>query len=67
LPAVEVICVADPSKPSLSLPHASFAGWLNDQEILAVENGILFIFDVSKNTRKNSGIKVSREPEVFVR
>jgi hypothetical protein len=67
LPAVEVFRVAEPTKPLLTLPRASFAGWLNDREILAVENGALFTFDISKNTRTDTGIKISKESGVFVR
>jgi hypothetical protein len=67
LPAVEIIRVSDPSRPLLSLPHASFAGWLSDQEILIVEDGVLATLDILKNTRKNSGIRVSKESAVFVR
>jgi hypothetical protein len=67
LPAVEAFRIADQTKPLLSLPHASFAGWLNDREILAVENGVLFTFDILKSTRKDTGIKVPKESGVFVR
>lgn len=38
LPAVEVVRVEDPEKPATKILRATLVGWINDQEILLVEN-----------------------------
>ena len=67
LPGIEVLRVADPMKPLISLPRATLAGWLNNQEILGIENGLLFTFNIAQNARKETGIKVPKKSSVFVR
>jgi hypothetical protein len=67
LPAVEVFRTADPSKPATLLPHATLVGWLDDNEMLVVENGFLVARDVRKNTRRISPIKAGKESLVFLR
>jgi hypothetical protein len=67
MPVTEVISVTNPSKPLLSLPHAEFAGWLNGDEILMVENGVLTVVDIAGGIRKSSPIKVRDLSTVYVR
>ncbi len=66
LPETEVISLANRTRPLVSLPRASFAGWLSDHEILVVENGVLTGYDVVSKMRRISGIKVSSPSVVFV-
>ena len=63
LPMTEVISLSNPARPLHLLHHASFAGWLNDREILIVENGLLTAFDTAAKTRRVSRITV---PDIFL-
>jgi hypothetical protein len=67
LPAVEVVRVEDPEKPAARLPRATLVGWINDQEILLVENDQLVAFNLVSNTRRISQIKVVRPYYAFLR
>lgn len=67
LPAVEVLRLNDPPKRTAMIPHARLVGWVNDQEILLVENGLLVSYNVVSGRRRKSEIKVSRESYAFLR
>ncbi len=67
LPAVEVISPADPGKRLAFLPHATLIGWLNEKEILIVEDHLLASFNVATGARRKSGIKVPDETHAFLR
>jgi hypothetical protein len=67
LPAVEVLSAVDPSKRSAFLPHAYLIGWLNEKEILLVENHLLVAYDILSGVRRKSTIKVEDPAFVFVR
>jgi hypothetical protein len=67
LPAVQVVTAVDPVKRSAYLPHASLVGWLNENEILIVENHMLVAYNVNSGMRRKSTIKVSDPSFVFVR
>jgi len=67
LPAVEVLKLEDSPKRSALIPCATLAGWLNDKEILLVEENALVAFDVAAGVRRKSQIKVPRESHVFIR
>lgn len=67
LPAVEVVSVIDPAKRSAYLPHALLVGWLNEKEILIVENHLLVAYNIASGTRRRSTIKVEDPAFVFVR
>jgi hypothetical protein len=67
LPAVEVFRIDIPSITSALLPHATLAGWLDDNRVLVVENGLLVALDVRKGDRSVSPIKVASESYVFLR
>jgi hypothetical protein len=67
LPSVEVIRMEDPSSRSVVLQHATLVGWLNQREILVVENGTLVAVDVGSGTRRPSPLKASRASYVFLR
>ncbi len=66
LPAVEVVSATD-SKRSAFLPHAYFVSWLNEKEILVVENHLLVAYNIATGTRRRSTIKISDPALVFVR
>ena len=67
LPAIEVLSAADPTKRSAFLPHAYLIGWLNEKEILIVENHLLVAYNIASGTRRKSTIKVQDPAFVFVR
>ncbi len=67
LPAVEVVRADAPSKTIALLRHATLVGWINDSEILIVENGILAAIDVFKGHRRRSPVKVADDSLVFLR
>lgn len=67
LPAVEVVSAVDPAKRSAYLPHAFLVGWLNEKEILIVENHLLVAYNIASGTRRRSTIKVEDPAFVFVR
>jgi len=67
LPAVEVISPADRGKRLAFLPHATLIGWLNEKEILIVEDHLLASFNVATGARRKSGIKVPDETHAFLR
>ena len=67
LPAVEVVRVEDTEKPAARLPRATLVGWINDQEILLVENDQLVAFNLVSNTRRISRIKLLKPYYAFLR
>jgi hypothetical protein len=67
LPAVEVLRLNDPPERTAMIPHARLVGWVNDQAILLVEDGLLVSYNVVSGSHRKSEIKVSREPYVFLR
>ena len=67
LPAVEVLRLEDPPKRTALIPHARLVGWVNDQEILLVENGFLASYNVVSGKRRRSEIRVLKESYVFLR
>ena len=67
LPAVEVLRLDDPPKRTAMIPHARLVGWISDQEILLVENGVLVAYNAASGRRRTSEIKVSKESYVFLR
>jgi len=67
LPAVQIVTATDPVKRSAFLPHAVLIGWLNENEILIVEDRVLVAYNVVSRTRRKSTIKVEDPSFVFVR
>jgi len=67
LPTVEVLRADDPDKPVVRLSQARLVGWLNDKEILVLEDGLLVAFNVETGARRKSGIRVPQAAFVFLR
>ena len=67
LPAVEVVRVEDPEKPATRISRATLVGWINDQEILLVENDQFVAFNLVSSTRRVSQIKVVKPYYAFLR
>jgi hypothetical protein len=67
LPAVEVYRLDDPPQRTVTIPHARLVGWINEQEILLIENGFLVSYNVISGKRRNSEIKAAKESYAFLR
>lgn len=67
LPRVEVVGLAVPDKPMLSLPQTELIGWLDGQHILVFKNGELLQVDASSGKTKSTGIKADAAMFVFLR
>jgi hypothetical protein len=67
LPAVQVVSASEPGKRLASVPHAVLAGWLNDREILIVENQVVVAYNIATGARRRSSIKVTDPAYVLVR
>jgi hypothetical protein len=67
LPAVQVMSVQEGGKRVAFLPHAYLAGWLNETEILIIENQTLVAYNVATGARRRTGIKVTDPAFVVVR
>jgi len=72
LPAVEVKSVnvrngeGAPRRLAF-LPHATLVGWINDKEILIVENHILAAYSIANGSLRKSTITVEDYEHVFLR
>ena len=49
------------------LPHATLVGWINDKEILIVENHMLVEYNIANGSRRKSTITVKDYEHVFLR
>ncbi len=67
MPLVEVIPASGSDTPLVSIPDASLAGWLNEQAILIVQNGILIQCDISTSECRNTPVAVKKDAAVFIR
>jgi hypothetical protein len=67
LPVVQVVTAVEPVKRTAFLPHAVLVGWLNEKEILIVENKLLVAYNVAAGTRRKSAVRVDDPAYAFVR
>lgn len=67
LPAVEIRTVEDVPNRVAFVPHAILVGWINDKELLIVENHLLVAYNVSTGARRKSTIRVDDAAHVFLR
>jgi hypothetical protein len=67
LPAVAVKMVAEPSKQVAFVPHATLVGWLDDKELLILEDHVLVVYNVSTGAKHKSAVKVDDPGRVFLR
>jgi hypothetical protein len=67
LPAVEVKTLSDPPRRVAFVPHATLVGWLDEQELLIVEEHVLVGFNVSTGVRRKSHVRVEDAGQVFLR
>ncbi|HXY78020.1 MAG TPA: hypothetical protein VEH47_04360 [Candidatus Acidoferrales bacterium] len=67
LPAVEVKTLADPPRRVAFLPHATLVGWLNERELLLMEDRVLVAYNVKTTARRRSNIRVEDAAHVYLR
>ncbi|MGB9361406.1 MAG: hypothetical protein WCA99_07375, partial [Candidatus Sulfotelmatobacter sp.] len=67
LPAVEVRSAEDSPRRLAFVPHAALVGWINDKEILILEDHLLVTYNVASGTRRRSNIRVEDAAHVFLR
>jgi hypothetical protein len=67
LPAVEIKSVEDSPRRLAFLPHTALVDWINDKEILIVEEHLLVAYNVSSGARRKSNIRVEDAGHVFLR
>jgi hypothetical protein len=67
LPAVEVKTLADTPRQVAFLPHAVLVGWLNEKELLIVEDHLLVAYNLGTGVRRKSAVRVEDAGRVFLR
>jgi len=67
LPAIEVKTIEDAPHRVAFVAHAAVVGWLNDKELLIVENHLLVAYNVGSNARRKSTIRVEDAAHAFLR
>lgn len=67
LPAVEVKTIGDSARRIAFLSHAALVGWLNDKEVLIVEDHLLVAYHLGTGARRRSTVHVEDAAHVFLR
>ncbi len=67
LPAVEVKTAQESPRRVAFLPHANLVGWINEKELLLIEEHALVVYNLANGTRRKSEIHVSDAAHVFLR
>lgn len=67
LPAVEVKSLEDSPKRVAFVPHALLVGWINEKELLIVEDHVLVAYHIGTGARRKSTVKVEDAARVFLR
>jgi hypothetical protein len=67
LPAVEVKSLGDTPRRLAFVPHAMLVGWIDDKELLIIENHLLVAHNPGTGARRKSTVKVEDALQVFLR
>jgi hypothetical protein len=67
LPAVEVKSLGDTARRFAFIPHASLVGWIDDRELLIIENHLLVAYNPGTGARRKSTVKIEDAVQVFLR
>jgi hypothetical protein len=67
LPAVEVKSMQESPARVGFVPHATLVGWVNEKEILIVEDHLLVVYNVGTGARRKSSVRVEDAGKVFLR
>jgi hypothetical protein len=66
LPAVEVKSIEDSPRRIAWVPHAVLVGWINEKEILIIEDHLLVTYSVGSGARRKSSVRVEDAGRVFL-
>lgn len=67
LPAVEVKSLEESPRRIAFVPHATLVGWINDKELLIVEDHLLVAYHLGTGARRKSKVRVEDAGHVFLR
>lgn len=67
LPAVEVKRMLESPERVAFVPHAVLVGWINEKEILIIEDHVLVAYNVGTGARRKSSVRVEDAGRVFLR
>jgi hypothetical protein len=67
LPAVAVKTIEDAAKQVAIVPHATLVDWINDKELLIVEDHMLVLYNVATGAKRKSSVHVEDAAHVFLR
>jgi hypothetical protein len=67
LPAVAVKTIDEASKQVAFVPHAVLVDWINDKELLIVEDHVLVLYNVASGSKRKSTVRVEDAVHVFLR
>jgi hypothetical protein len=64
---VQLMNTQEPAGKVTLLPHATLVGWINEKEILIVEDHLLVAYNVGTGARRKSSVRVEDAGKVFLR
>jgi hypothetical protein len=67
LPGVAVKTVEDPVRQLAFVPHATLVDWLNEKELLIVQDHLLVVYNVGTGASRKSNVRVDDAAHVFLR
>jgi hypothetical protein len=67
LPLVEVKRLEDPPRSIARVPHATLIGWINEDEILILEDRVLTTYNLATKASRKSNVRVADRAHVFLR
>lgn len=67
LPVVEVKSIEDPPRRLAFVPHATLVGWLNERDLLIVEDHLLTLYNVGTGAKRKTNVRVGDAESVFLR
>ena len=67
LPAVQVTSMQESPGKAVFLSHTTLIGWINEKEILIVEDHLLVAYNIATGARRKSSLRVEDAGRVFLR
>jgi hypothetical protein len=67
LPAVEVKSAEESARRVAFVPHASLVGWINEKELLIIEDHLLVAYNLGTGARRKSNLRIEDAARVFLR
>ena len=67
LPAVAIKTIEDGAKQVAFVPHSTLVDWINDKELLIVEDHLLVVYNLASGATRKTGVHVEDAAHVFLR